>query len=74
MPIKFMSLVEEERGKLNFEIHETPFRILLFRLRYTEIWSDDRGSKSIKLADPKLGDYDRYPELFLVETKFCVKP
>ena len=40
----------------------------------TEIWSDDNGSKSIKLADPKLNYYDYYPELILVDTKFCVNP
>ena len=43
-------------------------------LRYTEIWSDDEGSKSIKLADPKLSSYYRYPELILVDTQFCVNP
>ena len=45
-----------------------------FIFRYTEIWRDDEGSKSIKLANPKLTDYRWYPELVLVDTKFCVKP
>ena len=48
------------------------FDQLIFR--YTEIWSDDEGSKSIKLADPKLNGYFYYPELMLVDTNFCVKP
>ena len=43
-------------------------------LRYTEIWSDDGGSKTIKLVDPKLNGYYNYPELVLVDTQFCVKP
>ena len=43
-------------------------------LRYTEIWSDDEGSKSIKLADPKLENYRDYPELILVDTQFCINP
>ena len=42
-------------------------------LRYTEIWSDDEGSKNIKLADPKLSGYSEYPELVLVDTNFCIK-
>ena len=41
--------------------------------RYTEIWSDDEGSRNIKLAEPKLTSYSYYPELFLVDTQFCVK-
>ena len=45
-----------------------------FILRYTEIWGDDEGSKSIKLADPKLTAYQESPELILVDTSFCVKP
>ena len=51
------------------------FANFIFKLfRYTEIWSDSEGSKSIKLADPKLDNYYDFPELVLVDTKFCVKP
>ena len=32
------------------------------------------GSKNIKLADSKLNSYYAYPELALVDVKFCVKP
>ena len=42
--------------------------------RYTEIWSLDGISKNIKLAEPILGVYNAQPELFLVDTSFCVKP
>ena len=42
--------------------------------RYTEIWSDDEGSKNIKLADPNLDGYYWHPELILVDVNFCVKP
>ena len=42
--------------------------------RYTEIWSDDESSKAIKLAEPQLELYNNFPELVLVDTKFCVKP
>ena len=42
-----------------------------FLLSYTEIWSDDENSKNIQLAEPKLNDYHDYPELVLVDTKFC---
>ena len=31
------------------------------------------GSINIKLADPKLDGYFAYPELALVDVKFCVK-
>ena len=54
-------------------IQHKDFIHLDFRF-YTEIWSDDKGSKSIKLADPKLDSYNYYPELVLVDTNFCVKP
>ena len=43
-------------------------------LSYTEIWSTDGESKYIQLAEPKLVDYQEYPELMLVDTKYCVKP
>ena len=43
-------------------------------LSYTEIWSDDEGSKNIKLAEPILSAYYYYPELVLVDVNFCVKP
>ena len=48
--------------------------ISTFSFRYTEIWSDDQGSKSIKLAEPKLDNYIHYLELILVDTQFCVNP
>ena len=48
--------------------------ISTFSFRYTEIWSDDQGSKSIKLAEPNLNGYYHYPELILVDTRFCVNP
>ena len=47
--------------------------VYLKNLRYTEIWSNDGESKSIKLADPQLDDYFHYPELFLVDIDYCVK-
>ena len=71
MAIKFMSLEEKEKSKF---YSETFFKISYFPFRYTEIWNDDEGSKGIKLADPKLNGYYEYPELVLVDTKFCVKP
>ena len=70
MVTKFMWLVEETDG----ESKMITFCLLKYTfLRYTEIWSDDGGSKSIKLADPKLKDYHYYPELVVVDTQFCVK-
>ena len=64
-----MLLEEAEKGKF---YSDTLF--IISCVRYTEVWSDDEGSKSIKLADPKLNSYYYYPELMLVDTKFCVKP
>ena len=75
MAIKFMSLEDTEQGWYNFSYEPNEFdQFTDLNLRYTEIWSDDEGSKSIKLADPKLSGYYEYPELVLVDTKFCVKP
>ena len=72
MVIKSTSL--EELTHSESEIR-TFFKVLYHSiLRYTEIWSDNGDSKSIKLADPMLKDYYHYPELVLVDTKFCVKP
>ena len=42
-------------------------------LRLTEIWSSDGDSQYIQLAEPELKDYKEYPELMLVDTKYCVK-
>ena len=42
-------------------------------LRLTEIWTKDDKSETIQLAEPNLNDYKEYPELMLVDTKFCVK-
>ena len=33
----------------------------------------DGRSKNIKLADPELVGYNYFPELFLVDTTYCVK-
>ena len=46
----------------------------MFIPSYTEIWSLDRDSKIIKLAEPQLDNYQMYPELFLVDTDYCVTP
>ena len=43
--------------------------------RSTEIWSIAKnGKKNIQLVEPKLSNYSFYPELFLVDINFCVKP
>ena len=42
--------------------------------QYVEIWSLDEESKNIKLAEPILDGYNGFPELFLVDTSFCVNP
>ena len=80
MAIKFMLLEEMEKGKtwiwkslLSEKFCLRNVFLTLF-LRYTEIWSDNEGSKNIKLAEPKLTNYQYYPELILVDTQFCVKP
>ena len=70
-----MSLVEVEQSKFSFfESLNLLGKILIVIFRYTEIWSDDEGSKNIKLADPKLNEYIYHPELILVDTQFCVNP
>ena len=38
----------------------------------TEIWSLDDGAFNIKLAEPFLSGFYDYPELFLVDTQFCM--
>ena len=41
--------------------------------RYTEIWSKEDDSFDIRLTEPILDNFIRYPELFLVDIGFCVK-
>ena len=81
MAIKFMSLADLEQSKfwiwkflLSQKFWLLNFIFTTLILRYTEIWSDNEGSKNIKLAEPKLDTYWAYPELILVDTQFCVKP
>ena len=75
MAIKFMSLVESITSKFSFfESKNLFWLIVIVIFRYTEIWSNDEGSKNIKLADPKLDYYLYYPEMVLVDVNYCVKP
>ena len=70
MVIKSLSLEDLEESKLKcFEIEKSYSQYF----RYTEIWSEKNGTKNIQLADPQLHNY-YYPELFLVNIDFCVKP
>ena len=41
----------------------------------TEIWSLDENDNmvNLKIADPNLSDYSWFPELFIVNSDFCVK-
>ena len=48
--------------------------VVVDAFRYTEIWSFEENSLSIKLADPQLDEYWSYPELLLVDPSYCVKP
>ena len=77
MVIRFMWLADIKKGKRLTELSSLSSPLgkssTLFS-RYTEIWSEIEGSKSIKLADPKLEEYIWYPELVLVDTNFCVNP
>ena len=71
MVIKSLSSEDLEQSKLNlFEISKSYSQYF----RYTEIWSDKNGTKNIQLAEPQLDNYYIYPELFLVNIDFCVKP
>ena len=72
MVIKYTLLAEAK--VYHSKLKSVAFENDLALLRYTEIWSLDGESKNIKLADPQLSHYYKYPELLLVDTKFCVKP
>ena len=74
MVIRFTSLEDLEHSKQKFCKAKILDHIKF--LRYTEIWSTDEESKYIQLAEPKLNqtDYFSYPELMLVDSKYCVKP
>ena len=41
----------------------------------TEIWSLDGNDNTMnmKIAEPTLEDYAHYPELFIVDSDFCIK-
>ena len=41
----------------------------------TEIWSLDKidNTVSMKIAEPKLQGYSSFPELFIVDSNFCIK-
>ena len=60
----------EDNSKLKLRLNSNYW----YEFSYTEIWSSDETSKYIKLAEPKLTDYYHYPELMLVDTKYCVNP
>ena len=70
MVIKSLSSEEKEQSKLN------RFELANFSqyFRYTEIWTNKNGTKTIQLADPQLTMYRVYPELQLVDINYCVKP
>ena len=70
MVIKFISLEDQEKSKPK-PSHILSVEIMILRL--TEIWSNDGDSQYIQLAEPELKDYKEYPELMLVDTKYCVK-
>ena len=70
MVIKYTLLAVMEISKFKCCCKNRDFVIF----RYTEIWSLDGESKIIKLAEPRLNSYYKYPALLLVDTNFCVKP
>ena len=41
----------------------------------TEIWSLDKNDNpvNVKIAEPDLYRYELYPELFIVDSDFCIK-
>ena len=51
--------------------HYSQLRQLTFRP--TEVWSksDDNDDINIKVTEPSLHYYRYYPELFIVDSKFC---
>ena len=53
------------------------FKCLYFNSKFspTEIWSRDAEDDTInmKIAEPTLYFYRRYPELFIVDSDFCTK-
>ena len=48
---------------------------LIYIFSETEIWSVDNqdNATTMKIAEPYLQDYAHYPELFIVDSDFCVK-
>ena len=69
MAIESMSLAEVIHCKF---VHFFRPKKLIFRP--TEIWSktDDNDDINIKVTEPSLHYYRYYPELFIVDSNFCI--
>jgi len=50
-------------------------KIITYFYSQTEIWTLDEYDNTVnmKLAEPKLNQYQRYPELFIVDSDYCTK-
>ena len=51
---------------------KTQFWVEVKRLRDTEIWALDGDIINKKSTEPTLSYYANYPELFVVDPRFCV--
>ena len=71
MAIESMSLAEVIHCKC---IHFFRPKIFFLIFRPTEIWSktDDNDDINIKVTEPSLHYYRYYPELFIVDSNFCI--
>ena len=71
MVIEYMSSVEKEHCK-TFHVKSA---LLIYILSKTEIWLLDENDDTVnvKIAEPNLQGYKYYPELFIVDSDFCIK-
>ena len=74
MTIESMSSVEMQHSK-SYTLNLSLVFISISLFSETEIWSLDQNDNTInmKIADPKLYFYYSHPELFIVDSDFCIK-
>ena len=73
--IESMSSVDILPGRFFISFFSEPYEKMIDLFSETEIWTLDETDNTVyvKIAEPNLNNYDLYPELFIVDSDFCIK-